>query len=490
MKVFAAGAYGYGNFGDDCYVDVLRVKLNGIWPGVDLDIMSQFDETTFRPNSYDATLLAGGGLYYQWIGACGSVSLKHYLRYPAIAQWLGKKSHLIGLGVQGKLDPEFVAPYLHAIDGASLRTVRDRYSADVLRSVGVRAPILECADLVYSMPLVPDLNRPERRTSKPVLGVVASQPGREFAHDEFKGFETRFLEALRALEREFEIHFISFDNRCDTSIAGALGGNHRVSKFEIGWPNAIQEFVEDFQKIDVFVTTRYHGGVLSTMAGIPFLAIGAPNEKVDRECRSFGYPQFLSYDSNTEDFIEGIRQTWSERNALRDQLTDAALRKRRLSSRNFEVIAQEFTNAGSFGTAMIPELVRTITSENTLVIWAAPQEHWHEAACLLDHIRNFTSLVPPLFAQTHPQMKERLPLPRPGIFNWAAFPQDLKNRLTGHFENVVVCHTSGSTKAAELKEIAAAAGSRIWEFRLWDHTISSVDAEKHQWTLDRSRTGT
>lgn len=475
VKVLAAGAYGYGNFGDDCYVEVLRSKM----AGCHLDVLTQVDESDLRLFSYDASILAGGGLLYHWVSECGTSSLKHYLRYPAIAQWLGKKSFLIGVGVQGALQKQSLVPYLNVFEGMDVRTVRDRRSAQVLRDAGVRGSVLECADLVYTKTLYPQTQVPKERPSsgKPVLGVVASQPGRRFAHPESFGFEDRIQTALRILEKDFQLHFFSFDNRSDLWLAQSWAGNYPLSTFDMKRPDAVEAFIREFGAVDAFVTTRYHGAVLSTMTGTPFVAIGAPGEKVQRECEAIQYPHFQTYDATPDRIVRSVRDMWAEKVALRDLLQRIAPQREKLALRNFDVIAFENDKPHLNASRMIPQVVDAIRSsspQRTLVVWAAGAEAWPEASILFDSLKNFDCVLPPDSLLQHSAMDQRIRLNLPGIFNWAAFPDDLQLKLAAKYDDVVVCHAGSASKAGDLIRIGSVSGRRVWEFRLWNHSIQSI----------------
>ena len=473
MNVLASGAYGYGNFGDDCYVDVLRSRM----AGRQIDFLSQIDETQLRLFSYDATMLAGGGLLYDLVAKCGTRSLKHYLRYPAIAQWLGKKSFMIGVGVQGRIHPQSLEPYLSVFEAMDLRTVRDDYSARKLREAGVHSSVLECADLVYAKTILPKRDIVGRRLGKPVLGIVASQPGKGFVHDEFSGFEVRFQQALRILEKNFKLHFFSFDSRTDPWLAESWSGDHCYTRFDLKSTDAINEFIRSFQSVDAFVTTRYHGVVLSILTGTPFLGVGAPCEKVHRECQAIRYPQYVSYASTAEQFVEAVRETWSERENLRELLRHGASRRKQLAYRNFQLMASDHETPDRNGARMISQLVASIrnsSSFRTLVVWAAGKEHWHEASGLFAQLREFDCVLPPNSLQHHSGNGRRFLLPQPGIFNWMAFPEELKRKLALNYDNVIVCHEGAAGKTVDLLGIAIETGNRIWEFDLWRHSIRSI----------------
>ena len=473
MNVLASGAYGYGNFGDDCYVDVLRSRM----AGRQIDFLSQIDETQLRLFSYDTTMLAGGGLLYDLVAKCGTRSLKHYLRYPAIAQWLGKKSFMIGVGVQGRIHPQSLEPYLSVFEAMDLRTVRDDYSARKLREAGVHSSVLECADLVYAKTILPKRDIVGRQLGKPVLGIVASQPGKGFVHDEFSGFEVRFQQALRILEKNFKLHFFSFDSRTDPWLAESWSGDHSYTRFDLKSTDAINEFIRSFQSVDAFVTTRYHGVVLSILTGTPFLGVGAPCEKVHRECQAIRYPQYVSYASTAEQFVEAVRETWSERENLRELLRHGASQRKQLAHRNLQLMASDHETPDRNGARMISQLVASIrnsSSFRTLVVWAAGKEHWHEASGLFAQLREFDCVLPPNSLQHHSGNGRRFLLPQPGIFNWMAFPEELKRKLALNYDNVIVCHEGAAGKTVDLLGIAVETGNRIWEFDLWRHSIRSI----------------
>ncbi|HET9130454.1 MAG TPA: hypothetical protein VFO86_05870, partial [Terriglobia bacterium] len=224
-------------------------------------------------------------------------------------------------------------------------------------------------------------------------------------------------------------------------------------------------------------TTRYHGAVLSILTGTPFLGIGAPAEKIQRECQAIRYPQYLSYASTTEQFVDSVGELWSEREPLSDLLRLAAPRRRQLAHRNFQLMASEHETPDRNGSRVIPQLAATIrnsTSFRTLVVWAAGQECWSEASGLFAQLRDFDCVMPPYATHRHTSIDRRFLLPEPGIFNWLAFPDDLKRTLALNYDNVIVCHDGAAGKTMDLLGIAVNAGKRIWEFDLWRHSIRSV----------------
>lgn len=466
MKVYAVGAYGYGNFGDDYYVDVLRTRMP------DLDWTLSGDPEEYRPFHYDFTAMAGGGLLYDKIGPCGTSSLRHHFRYPAAAQWFDKKTGMLATGVQGALSEAAIAPYVPVMQKMDVCTVRDRSSAEFLRGVGVGS-VLECADLVYVCGGRPSAGHIERR---PVLGVVASQPGAGLAHGRYEGFERRIGDALRSLENDFDLHFFSFDERADPWLSKSWPRPCPYSRFERGGKDSLGRFVRDLQDVDILLTTRYHGAVLATLNRIPFVAIGAPGEKTHRECASIEYPGFASYEAVAEEIAEAVRSAWSERRELERLLKTASARKRSLANRNFQLLQTVQIAGESLASRSAEKTAREVNGGpgRALVVWKADAALWPEAFGLFDRLKSFDGLLPAGSRLEHPKMNSKITLPPPGLMNWNALNADIQRWLQAGYDAVIVCHENHRRRAPRnLVEIAAYAGRRAWDFSLWHHSLSA-----------------
>jgi hypothetical protein len=225
------------------------------------------------------------------------------------------------------------------------------------------------------------------------------------------------------------------------------------------------------------------------MTGTPFLAIGAPAEKVQRECDAIRHPYFLSYDAGADRIALSALEVWAERRELRESMRREGALRRRLALRNFELLFAENANPNRNETQTISEMVEATrksssssasSTARTLVIWAAGSECWSEAGGLFDQIRDFDCLLPPRSPLRHTAIGQRILLPEPGIFNWLALPNELKNRLEMNYDSVIVCHAGAERKAADLLEIASRSGRCVWEFDVWKHSIRHESILKPQ----------
>ena len=451
MDVYAVGAYGYRNFGDDCYAAVLRGKLAAVWADSKIDFHGM-DASPFSPDRHRAVVLGGGGLFCRYVAECGTDNLAYFLRYPAVMHLFEKKSYALALGVQGPFAGQGLERLLPIIDQMALRTVRDTESARLLRAAGVRSPIQTCADLAYLLPAPARFQNSRKR--KPVLGIVASQPDKNVVYPESLGFQRRITEAIATLERDFELRYISFAHHADGWLPSSI-------VYDPDQPSAIENFLAEFRQIDVCLISRFHGVILSVLNEIPFVAIGAPGEKVERECAALSHPFFLPYSSDAEEFSSAIRNVWAERETVEMQLSVKRPRRVKLAERNIELLH------AAEAAVSEKQITKTQSPHDTLVIWAAEDEFWDEARFNLEAFGPFDCLVPATSQLRSQHVKRRFALPAGTLMHWAMMPNEIKNEIKKHYGNVVLCHASSRTAPSHLVELGKECGSDVREYALW-----------------------
>ena len=322
--MYSPGPFRLPNFGNECYVDILQSRL----AGCKLDFQSRVAEGDLQLNRYDLTILAGGGVLYHSVSGAGDSSLKYYLRYPAVAQWLGQKSMMMGVGAQGSIQSQDLVPYGSVLEGLDLCTVRDSCSARILRESGIRSSVLECADLFYTKTVYPKTGRGGLKTEsrEASRSSVWLHRSREWDCCILNLPVLKIASRRRCAfsRRTFRLHFFSFDNRSDpwlSDAAASWSSGYAYTRFDVSRPDSIDAFIHAFEAVDAFVTTRYHGVLLSIMTETPFLAIGAPGTKTASRVRSHPISQFISYASSPKQFAESAHEIWAEREALRPILT-------------------------------------------------------------------------------------------------------------------------------------------------------------------------
>ena len=401
-------------------------------------------------------VLGGGGLFCRYVAECGTDNLAYFLRYPAAMHLFGKKSYGLGLGVQGKFEGEGLEALLPIIDKMALRTVRDAGSARTLREAGVRSPVHVCADLGYLLPVMPRLH--ESKTQKPILGIVASQSDKNVVYPESIGFEQRIEEAIRDLQRDFEIQYISFapaDNWLQASIAYAPDES-----------KGIESFAQQFREIDICLTSRLHGVILSVLNEIPFVGVGANGEKVQRECAALGRPSFLPFDSSASEFSAAVRSSWAERETIQARLRIEKTRRLKLAARNLELL-----QAAQSPTSPHPNVSQYRTGK-TLVVWAAGDEFWNEAEHQFSTFGQFDCVLPSASRLNPEKAQRRFVLPAGTLMHWAMMPGEIKTEIEKGYGDVVLCHASNRGTPSHLVELGRACGNHIREYALWSNQCS------------------
>ena len=477
MKVHVAGTYGYGSFGDDCHLEILRSRIGGVWSDGEVDV-DRVDDAAFSPTHQDASVLAGTGLLYNHVYPCGTSSLRYLLRYPAAMQCFDKKSYVLAAGVQGPLEPAPMAEQLPILDRLDLLTVRDSGSAERLRNAGVRKPVLVSADMAYLWPVAGGRARKTNATALPLLGVVASQADRGVIYEGHDGFDREAADALVSVGHSFRLRFLSFNRTADDQLGEAWTGDAERVAYDAADPAGAGNFVEAVRDVDILLTSRFHGIVLAAAMGIPFVALGAPGEKNERECRELDYPFFLSYGARSSELAATIKEVWANRLELEVRLRAAAQRRRRMAERTFEVL-----QSSSRDQAEVP--IRPASGGKGLVVWAAPDGFAAECSSTLREFAPYDCVTACAGAAPESGADETFVVPRPGILNWAAFPEDLRRRLAGTYDRVVVCHTaSEGRRLSHLEEIAvesaSGSGAGAWELRLWTQTLREIAADRER----------
>ncbi len=171
-----------------------------------------------------------------------------------------------------------------------------------------------------------------------MLGIAVSQPFKGILHKEYEGFEGRVLDALSNLDLEFDLHFYSFDRRNEGAIADDWTGSHSRSFYDPIRSDAVEHFVRAIGESDIFLTSRLHGVILSARIGIPFVSIGVPGEKVEREARALESSSHLPYSSDPSDIVETVRNAWASRRQTANRLSQAVFNQEALAEKTLAAL--------------------------------------------------------------------------------------------------------------------------------------------------------
>ncbi len=310
-----ASANGYGNVGDDLIAQALKSMLS--------EIDSQAEVKLTRPQCdpkevawADAVIIGGGGLLYDYDKVRSNVS--NYLSYVKVARKLKKPVYLIGIAEQGIFTEAGKAAYRRELSTVNLITVRSKTDRDVLRSIGVEAPILALQDLVFSMSYGDGNNRarkarrklpgrkPRLALSLPQLtsqGLELEAMGKDLAR-QLKLYEAYLkTNSIDKLFKDFKVTLVC-QSRDDLAYCQVLSKRHQV---KLVYPEDIAHsaaVIKAYSKADIVLTGRLHGLILAAMLGKPIAAFGLKSQKLDKlieERLPSLQPSFFSLD----DLVKG-----------------------------------------------------------------------------------------------------------------------------------------------------------------------------------------
>lgn len=271
-RVLVVGASAMGNVGDDLLAEVLTELLSNL--GVEVHLCGpDIDPRTVV--GYAAVIVGGGGLLYaSRNGANETQNLANYLKFGAIGREFGVPVALIGVGEQDHArgmtrDPltrQFVARTLRAFRPV---TARDPDTAALVLSLGDR--FAEAGtDLLFHW-----ADR-ARRAVKP----TAAAPGRVAWAGELYRYRTiadglapQGTLAASIAEGDFDLLVMSNDDveHAERAREAMTAAGASVSIVDLR-NRDFESLVFLFASYSCVITTRFHGLVLSMLAGVPVLA--------------------------------------------------------------------------------------------------------------------------------------------------------------------------------------------------------------------------
>ena len=290
--VGVGGFFGYGNYGDELFIEVFQQHLGDEF---ELRILPDqlrspyFSEPVEqRVAAVDAVLIGGGDLVQPW-----SIDARYFS-----TAYLTKPCFIAGVGVpirakrpDGKEqdNPAAIAKYTRFFTHPNLRflNVRDNQSAQWIRSkLNPTVEVTESPDLVCAIKL-PEVT--PAAPNRPVLGIATRlRPGHEEDDDYSR------LEELAALvqSRGWRVRHIILGN-------GEVGERDRVNADrlhapgkEIVYSESLDDMSRAIGECTALVSMKFHGSVVATMYGVPSVVL-VPTSKNRNFMRRMGREDLL-----------------------------------------------------------------------------------------------------------------------------------------------------------------------------------------------------
>jgi polysaccharide pyruvyl transferase WcaK-like protein len=281
-RIGLVGFFGWGNFGDELFVDVYKQWLA---PEFELQVLHDLPRKPYfsRPISevlegVDAIVIGGGDLIIPWT-VSGLYWKKEYLDRPI---------YICGVGVPTwkKALPPVVAELREFLSSDSIRFInmRDRESAAwVTKHLQPQVTPSHSADIVFAL----DLPRVAKPEGQPILGIVTRDRG--------KSDELANVEALcrKAMALGYRIRHLVL-------ATGELGERDAARADELVLPGketirseSVSDLCRAIGECTALASMKFHGTVVATAYGVPSIVL-SPTDKSRNLMRMIDRPELLS----------------------------------------------------------------------------------------------------------------------------------------------------------------------------------------------------
>ncbi|MEA2082349.1 MAG: polysaccharide pyruvyl transferase family protein [Elusimicrobiota bacterium] len=252
-KIFAAGYFGYGNFGDELILDIFTKRMRGFRVTHVKHMKTRLFSALKEIANCDAVVFPGGSVLQD---ESSSLSLFFYTLVIFTASLLGKPVFMLdsGFEVRRPLNKKLLRTTLK---NTSFISVRDNTSFALLRSLGLKP--FKSADCAFSLkPFTPEQVFPPK-----MIGVIP------------RGKNTLTEKALKLCKKNWPVAKFKFAvlNPKDLPRAEQLAGKH------VPVIKSLAHAENFFGSCDFFVLAPYHSLVLAVSSGVNFTAV-AYSEKV------------------------------------------------------------------------------------------------------------------------------------------------------------------------------------------------------------------
>jgi len=343
MRVLISGYYGMGNLGDEAVLAGLLGELRRLRPEWSLTVLSGDPAATRQDYGVDTVpraspaqvlhavrrsdlLVSGGGGLLQ--DATSLRSLAYYAGVLWLARMAGKPTAILAQSI-GPLRTRLGRLLTRqAARRASLVTVRDLASAELLRSIGVTRDVTVTADPAFLV---------EPSPSAPAEPADLGLCLRAWRGGE-KAVEAAIEGVGRWAEREnATVAVLSFHEPADAPVAAKalerLGSRGRLVRI-YGQPALAAAIIGQFR---VVVGARLHALILASAAAVPWVGL-AYDPKVAALAEAVGLPALAPDAVAAEQVMASLQQVRQVEGEVRARLRQELSRWREMARRNVELL--------------------------------------------------------------------------------------------------------------------------------------------------------
>ena len=299
-KIILKGYYGKGNLGDDVLMLVTFRLAKSIFPESEILICSDSIHAAYISNivgdvkiiksneqlEADFVIHGGGGVYFDFKKGnlifrtlnlfIRIVSYRVYRKfYFGVQRWRNNRGIIakiriglgIGIGTYTPSSRKFYADILSLSDYDYL-IVRDRGSLTQLKKFNFHFPVSIATDLAFLYKLWNPQNIQRQRSAGKCIGFIL----RDWPLDHHDHLKILHEVAIRLEAQSYQVTIFSLDQFEDVYFQSLF------SRFKlIAWDPfkiTLNDFLNEFSKMDLVVSSRAHGCILPGCLGIPAVCLG------------------------------------------------------------------------------------------------------------------------------------------------------------------------------------------------------------------------
>ncbi len=289
-KYLVISPNGYGNIGDDICAYGGKAAIEHVDPSAEV-VITRPPMKTALIDAADYVVLSGGGIIYDR----AEKNVANYMNYLDEANKRGKKSAVLGVGVQGIVTDEGRERYRKSLALSEFISVRTQEDVDMLAEIGLK-DVQATFDIAFlvpplleSMPVSWLRRRKEQKllasSGKPRIGICminlrmlkrANYPG-----SEFEDFDNTMDEFIARAKDSFDIYLIQHAGE-DGKLMRALAKQHGVTFVPYAKIEDAPTTYRLIKSLDLMIGVRLHSISLALMAGVPTIAVGSNGAKQKR----------------------------------------------------------------------------------------------------------------------------------------------------------------------------------------------------------------
>lgn len=247
----------------------------------------------------DYIILSGGGILYDREPS----NVENYLQYIDKASKLGKKSAVLGVGVQGIVTEEGKRRYKKSLSKCEFVSVRTKKDKQLLDETGFTDSVATF-DIAYLTPsYVKEIkssfwkrykDKPKPK-NKPRVGIcmINLRMLKGDAYDGvFKEFDNTIEKFIDQARKDFDIFLIQHANE-DAKVMKPLAYKYDITFVPYKSIQDLPGLFRLYKTLDLMIGVRLHSIALGIMAEVPVIGIGSSSAKQLR-LANYGLPTLKS----------------------------------------------------------------------------------------------------------------------------------------------------------------------------------------------------